>query len=159
VSATRHADSLLAGQPQRREEVSMLTYLIAYGIALFLFAAIDIVWLTTMGAALYRATLGDILLTSVRIEPAIAFYLLFPLGIVMFGVAPALKSGSTGQAAFYGALFGLLAYATYDLTNHATLRNWTLKITLIDMVYGAVVVAAVAVLTLLALQWLGRAIE
>lgn len=134
----------------------MLTYLIAYAIALVIFAAIDIAWLTTMGAALYRATLGDILLSSVRIEPALAFYLLFPLGIVVFGVAPALRAGSAGHAAFYGALFGLLAYATYDLTNYATLRNWTLKITLIDMVYGAAVVGAVSVLTYLALHWLGR---
>jgi len=137
----------------------MLTLLIAYGMALVLFVAIDIVWLTTMGAALYRSTLGDILLPSVRLEPALAFYLLFPLGIVAFGVAPALKSGAFGQAAFGGALFGLIAYATYDLTNYATLRNWTLKITLIDLTYGAVVVAAVSFLTVVALHWLGRTLD
>jgi uncharacterized membrane protein len=137
----------------------MPTYLAAYVIALLVFAALDIAWLTTMGAALYRSTLGDILLTSVRIEAAVAFYLLFPLGIVVFAVAPALKAGSPLPALFYGALFGLLAYATYDLTNFATLRNWTLKITAIDMAYGAIVVAAVSVLTYYAVVWLGRWID
>lgn len=134
----------------------MLTYLLAYAIAFVLFVALDIVWLSSVGASLYRATLGDILLPTVRLEPALAFYLLFPLGIVVFAVAPALRSSSPTAAAFYGGLFGLIAYATYDLTNHATLRNWTLKITLIDMLYGAVVVALVATLTVYALQWLGR---
>ena len=137
----------------------MPTYLAAYVIALLVFAALDIVWLTTMGAALYRSTLGDILLTSVRIEPAVAFYLLFPLGIVVFAVAPALKAGSPPAALFYGGLFGLIAYATYDLTNYATLRNWTLKITAIDMAYGAIVVGAVSVLTYYAVAWLGRWID
>jgi len=137
----------------------MPTLLIAYGIALVLFVATDVVWLTTTGASLYRTTLGDILLPSLRIEPALAFYLLFPLGIVAFAVAPALKSGSLGQAAFQGALFGFIAYATYDLTNYATLRNWTLKITLIDLAYGAIVVAAVSWLTVIALHWLGRTID
>jgi uncharacterized membrane protein len=134
----------------------MLTYLAAYVIALVLFVAMDITWLMTMGAALYRSTLGDILAPEVRIEPAIAFYLLFPIGIVVFGVAPALREGSPLPALIYGGLFGLLAYATYDLTNHATLRNWTLKITVIDMIYGAVAVAAVSVLTYYVLQWFGR---
>jgi uncharacterized membrane protein len=134
----------------------MLTYFAAYAIALVLFVALDVIWLTTMGAALYRSTLGDILLPTVRIEPAIAFYLLFPLGIVVFAVAPALRAGSPWPALLYGALFGLIAYATYDLTNHATLKNWTLKITAIDIVYGAVVVAAVSTLTFYVLQWFGR---
>lgn len=134
----------------------MLIYIAAYVAALLAFAAIDMTWLTTMGAALYRATLGDILLQTVRIPPAAAFYLLYPLGIVMFAVAPALRSGSAMMALIYGALFGLFTYATYDLTNFATLRNWTLKITLIDIVYGAVAVAFVAVIAYFVAQWLER---
>jgi uncharacterized membrane protein len=134
----------------------MLTYLIAYAIALVLFGITDALWLSTMGASLYRATLGDILLPTVRIGPAIAFYLLFPVGIVVFAVAPGLRSGSAAEAALYGAILGLVTYATYDLTNFATLRNWTLKITAIDLAYGIVVVALVAGLTTLILQWLGR---
>lgn len=134
----------------------MLIYIAAYVAALLAFAAIDMTWLTTMGAALYRATLGDILLQTVRIPPAAAFYLLYPLGIVIFAVAPALRSGSATMALIYGALFGLFTYATYDLTNFATLRNWTLKITLIDIVYGAVAVAFVAVIAYFVAQWLER---
>jgi uncharacterized membrane protein len=134
----------------------MLTYILAYGIVLVLFGALDATWLTTMGASLYRATLGDILAPAVRLAPAIAFYLLFPIGVVAFTVMPALRSGSTAQAAVYGGILGLVTYGTYDLTNYATLRNWTLKITVIDLLYGAVVVAVVAVVTTLILQWLGR---
>lgn len=134
----------------------MLTYLIAYAIALVLFGILDALWLSTMGAPLYRATLGDILLPTVRIGPALAFYLLFPIGIVVFAIAPGLRSDSPPEAALYGAVLGLVTYATYDLTNFATLRNWTLKITAIDLAYGMVVVALVAGLTTLILQWLGR---
>jgi uncharacterized membrane protein len=134
----------------------MLTYLIAYAIALVLFGLADALWLSTMGASLYRATLGDILLPTVRFGPAIAFYLLFPIGIVVFAVAPGLRSSSAAEAALYGAVLGLVTYATYDLTNFATLRNWTMKITVIDLAYGVVVVALVAGLTTLILQWLGR---
>ena len=134
----------------------MMTYLLAYVIALVLFGVIDALWLTTMGASLYRATLGDVLASAVRLGPAIAFYLLFPIGIVVFAVTPALRSNSAAEAAVYGAILGLVTYGTYDLTNFATLRNWTLKITIIDLAYGAVVVAVVAVLTTLILQWLGR---
>jgi uncharacterized membrane protein len=134
----------------------MVIYAGAYVAALLVFAAIDITWLTTMGAALYRSTLGDILLSTVRIPPTIAFYLLYPLGIVTFAVAPALRSGSATTALIYGALFGIFTYATYDLTNFATLRNWTLKITIIDVIYGAVAVGLVAVIVYYVAQWLER---
>ena len=132
----------------------MWVFAAAYVAAVVLFAAIDMAWLTTMGAALYRSTLGDILLPTVHIPPAIAFYLLFPLGIVVFAVMPGLRAGSAQTALLYGALFGLFTYATYDLTNFATLRNWTVKITLIDIAYGTVAVAVVSVLVYLLARWL-----
>jgi uncharacterized membrane protein len=134
----------------------LLIYVAAYVVALLLFAGIDILWLTTMGAALYRSTLGDILLPAVRMPAVVAFYLLYPLGIVLLAVMPALRSGSAGTALIYGALLGLFTYATYDLTNFATLRNWTLKITVIDVVYGAVVVGVVTLLVYLVAIWLER---
>jgi uncharacterized membrane protein len=134
----------------------LLIYAAAYVVALLLFAGIDILWLTTMGAALYRSTLGDILLPAVRMPAVIAFYLLYPLGIVLLAVMPALRSGSAGTALIYGALLGLFTYATYDLTNFATLRNWTLKVTVIDVVYGAVVVGVVALLVYLVADWMER---
>lgn len=119
-------------------------YLIAYISALLVFGMIDAAWLTTMGAILYRPILGDILTSSVRIAPAIAFYAMYPIGIVVFVVIPALRAGSVVTALALGLLFGAIAYATYDLTNYATLRNWTLSITVIDVVYGAIATAAAA---------------
>ena len=114
-----------------------MLFLSAYIVALLVFGAIDAVWLTVMGAILYKPTLGDILLTTLRIPPAIAFYAIFPAGIVYFAVLPALKADSLSTALVNGLLLGALAYATYDLTNFATLRNWTLQITVLDIFWGA----------------------
>ncbi|NVO17406.1 MAG: DUF2177 family protein [Rhodoplanes sp.] len=115
-----------------------MPYAIAYVCTLVAFIAVDAVWLYKMGSVLYRPTLGDILLEAPRLAPAAVFYLVYPIGIVAFAVAPALKAGSIAPAIAYGALFGALAYATYDLTNYATLRNWTLQLTLADIAWGAV---------------------
>jgi uncharacterized membrane protein len=111
---------------------------------LVLFVALDVAWLMTMGGKLYRETLGDILLADIRFAPAIVFYFLYPAGLVIFGVAPALREGSTFHALLMGGLFGLFAYATYELTNYATLRNWTLQITVIDVLYGLIASGAVS---------------
>jgi uncharacterized membrane protein len=130
-----------------------MAYAVAYVIALLLFAAVDITWLLTMGSKLYRQTLGDILLTDLRVAPAAAFYLMYPAGLVIFAVAPALKSGSPATALLLGALLGALAYGTYELTNFATIRNWTLQITLIDIAYGVVASGLVSALTALLLPY------
>jgi uncharacterized membrane protein len=119
-------------------------YAIAYIATFVLFGALDIAWLTTMGARLYKQTLGDILLPTIYMAPAVAFYLIYPAGLVYFGIVPALKSGAVSAALLNGALFGFFAYATYELTNFATLRNWSLQITLVDIIYGAVASGAVA---------------
>lgn len=133
-----------------------MNYALAYVVSAILFAALDITWLMTMGARLYKQTLGDILLPSVNIAPAIAFYLIYPAGLVFFAIMPAITSGATANALLNGALFGFFAYATYELTNYATLRNWTLEITVIDIVYGAVASALVAAaVTALILRWRG----
>lgn len=115
-----------------------MSYVAAYLGALVVFGVLDAIWLGTMGAALYRPVLGDLLASTVRIGPAIAFYLVYPVGIAVFAAMPGLKAGSVMTAVGLGLLFGAIAYATYDLTNHATLRHWALHITLIDIVYGAV---------------------
>jgi uncharacterized membrane protein len=116
----------------------------AYVTMLVVFGIFDAVWLTVAGKYLYRPTLGDILLADIRYAPAIVFYLMFPLGVLLFGSLPAVRSGALVTALSYGALFGAFAYATYDLTNYATLRNWTLHITLIDIAYGAIVCSVMA---------------
>jgi len=117
---------------------------IAYVATLITFGAVDFVWLSVMAKRLYLPTLGDMLLDDVRIPPAVVFYLLYPVGVVVFAVLPALKSANIGAAIGLGALFGLIAYATYDLTNFATLKNWNLTITVADMAYGAVATAIAA---------------
>lgn len=137
----------------------MPLYVIAYLIAFVVFAAIDATWLMTVGAKLYRDTLGDILTPDIRYGPALAFYLLYPIGLVIFAIQPALRSGLATTAIMYGALFGFFAYATYELTNFATLRNWTLSITVIDVAYGAAVSAIVSAIVFAfapaASRWLG----
>jgi uncharacterized membrane protein len=114
-----------------------MTYLIAYVVVLLVFGAIDATWLSTMGPVIYRPALGDILAPSLRVGPAIAFYAMYPIGVVVFAVLPALRLQTPLTGAALAALFGALAYATYDLTNYATLRNWNLQITLLDIIYGA----------------------
>jgi uncharacterized membrane protein len=113
-----------------------MIYLYAYLSTLVVFFPCDMAWLGTMAARLYRPTLRDILLTDVNLPPALAFYLIYPAGLVIFAVAPALKSESIAQAALSGVLFGFFSYLTYDLTNQATVRNWTLQLSLVDITWG-----------------------
>lgn len=115
-----------------------MIYAVAYLSILLPFGLLDAVWLSLMGPRLYKPTLGDILLANVNVPAAVAFYLIYPIGILVFAVLPALKAGSVAPALLYAALFGALAYATYDLTNQATLRNWTLQLTLADVAWGAI---------------------
>ncbi len=114
----------------------MSQHLIGYGVTFFTFVVFDLIWLTAMVNRLYRPTLGDILGSSVNLAPAAAFYFLYPIGLMVFAVTPALRSFSPTTALAYGALFGFFSYATYNLTNYATLRNWTLQLTAIDMGWG-----------------------
>lgn len=128
----------------------MTIYALAYIIVAVVFVALDGAWLSIMGPAIYKPALGDLLADKVRLAPAIVFYLLYPLGIEIFAIMPGLRSNSVGQAALYGALFGLFAYATYDLTNAATLRQWTTQITLADMAWGAVATGIAATISAVA---------
>lgn len=112
-------------------------YGVLYVCTLVPFLLLDAAWLTVAGKLLYRPTLGDILLPSLNPAPAVVFYAIFPVGLLIFAVVPAVRTGSLSNALVYGAIFGAIAYATYDLTNYATLRNWTLQITVLDIFWGA----------------------
>jgi uncharacterized membrane protein len=103
--------------------------------------ALDSVWLTTMASILYRPNLGDTLLESFRLVPAIAFYLTYLFGILYFAIAPSLGSGKVLAAFIRGALLGLVCYGTYDLTNQATLKVWPTIITVVDMAWGVTITA------------------
>lgn len=130
----------------------LLAHLIAYITILIVFGIIDAIWLSQMAGKLYRPMLGDTMVESVRIMPAVVFYLFFPVGLVVFAVMPALRDGSALSALAAGALLGALCYATYDLTNYATLKNWTLQVTVIDIVYGAVVAGICSAVAVMAVQ-------
>lgn len=114
----------------------MLTFLKLYGVSFIIFFAIDLLWLGIIAKKLYQNQIGHLLKTDVNWVAAIIFYLLFIGGLVIFVLLPAVEKGSIFQALYMGALFGLLTYATYDLTNLATLKDWPLQITLIDLAWG-----------------------
>ena len=121
-----------------------MNYLTTYFATLAVFVLCDMAWLGTMASRLYRPTLGDLMLENLNLGAGIAFYLIYPIGIVIFAILPALKSGSLAQAMLYGALLGFFTYMTYDLTNQATLRNWTTQLTLIDIAWGTLLGAIAA---------------
>lgn len=122
----------------------MTRYAIAYAATMLVFLGIDAIWLSTMARRLYAPLLGDVLAPQVNIAPAVLFYLVYVAGVVIFAVAPAFGSGRWTTATLYGALFGFFAYATYDLTNHATIRGWPAVITVADLCWGTLLTAVSA---------------
>lgn len=119
-------------------------YAIAYLATGIAFALIDSVWLKTMSGRLYRVEIGELLVDRFRLGPAVVFYLLYILGMMIFAVGPAMQNGNWKTALCYGAAFGFFAYMTYDLTNYATLRVWSLKVTILDMIWGTVLTGLAA---------------
>lgn len=110
-------------------------------------AVLDFLWLSTMTKLFYRPRLGSLLSEQLVWPPALLFYVLYGVGLLAFVLRPALNDGTGLLAVFlWAALFGLVAYGTYDLTNHATLRDWPLAVTVVDMAWGALIsgVASVA---------------
>lgn len=122
----------------------MKTYGIAYVATGLVFLAIDAIWLTFAAQRLYRPLMGDMLVESFRLAPATLFYLIYIAGIVVFAITPAMVSGRWTTAAIYGAFLGLFAYATYDLTNQATLRSWPVAVTVADLCWGTFLTAFAA---------------
>lgn len=118
-----------------------------YFVALPVFFLIDMVWLGLVARDFYRGQIGSLLKADVNWVAAISFYLLFIAGLVFFVIEPAMKSGHWTSALFVGALFGLMTYATYDLTNLATLKDWTLTVTIVDIVWGMVLATSVSTVT------------
>ncbi len=121
-----------------------MIYALAYGAALVIFVIVDALWLGTMAPRLYKPILGDIMLARFNLVPAVVFYLLYPIGLIVFAINPALKGGGLTTALIYGGLFGFFTYATYDLTNQATLRNWSTVLTLADIAWGSFLGAVTA---------------
>ncbi len=120
------------------------TLSIAYLWALVSFLVLDAVWLSLMGPRLYKPALGELMAPDVDWFAAVLFYAIYLAGLLVFAILPALAEGAAGPALRRGAFFGLVAYATYDLTNPATLRDWPWAITIADLVWGSFVSGAAA---------------
>ena len=117
-----------------------------YAVALLVFFAIDLVWLGVVAKNFYRQHIGHLMSPDVNWGAALLFYLVYIGGIVFFAIKPAIEAGSATRALAYGAAFGFIAYATYDLTNQATMRDWPVLVTVVDLAWGTVLTATVAYL-------------
>lgn len=122
----------------------MKTYFAAYLVTLVAFLVIDFIWLSTMASRLYRPAIGDLLADNFRLAPAVVFYLIYAAGLTFLAVRPAFQTGEWTTALLYGAVVGFMAYATYDLTNQATLKSWSTTLTVADLLWGTFVSAAAA---------------
>lgn len=121
-----------------------MAYVIAYISTALVFFALDYVWLTRIAIGFYREHIGALLLATPNFAPAGIFYLFYVIGLVYFAVMPAVSAGSLLTSLLNGALLGLLAYGTYDMTNLATLKGWSLQVSLVDMAWGTFLSAIAA---------------
>jgi uncharacterized membrane protein len=132
----------------------MIYYLKLYLASLVVFFAVDMVWLGLVASSFYKKHLGYLMAPSVNWLAAIIFYLLFILGILVFVVLPGIKENSLQNTILRAVLFGLITYATYDLTNLATVKDWPLMITLVDLGWGMVLSTIVSVAGFYVAKWL-----
>jgi uncharacterized membrane protein len=116
-------------------------------IALPVFFAIDMIWLVFVAKNFYQKQIGFLMKPDVNWLAAIIFYLLFIAGLIIFVISPAIDKHSWLHALLFGALFGLITYATYDLTNLATIKDWPLLVTVVDLIWGTTLAASVSVIT------------
>jgi uncharacterized membrane protein len=127
----------------------MAHWILLWTVAAVIFLAIDLVWLGWLGRGLYQAEIGPLLRQLFNLPAAGAFYVLYVTGLMMMVIWPAFQAQSVSQALLRGALLGLIAYGTYDLTNLAVMKGFTTKIAIIDMIWGTVLTGAVCALTVL----------
>ncbi len=128
--------------------------ILSYFLTALVFFAVDMVWLGFIAKGFYRKHLGGFLSDQVNWTAAIVFYLLFIVGIFIFVILPAIEKGSLLRAIGLGAFFGIITYATYDLTNLATLKNWPILIVMVDIAWGAVLTSIVSAAGYGIVKWL-----
>ncbi|MBP6733024.1 MAG: DUF2177 family protein [Chitinophagales bacterium] len=132
-----------------------MKYLFIYLIATAIFFGMDMLWLGLIAKNFYRQKLGFIFTGEVRWAAAVIFYLIYIGGILYFAIQPGLNGGGWQIALLNGALFGLMCYATYDLTNMATIKQWPLVVVAVDIIWGMVLTGTVSVATyLVAAKWI-----
>lgn len=130
---------------------------IAYFVSAIAFAIIDFGWLSLTANRLYRPVIGELMAPKVALLPGALFYVIYWLGVTLLATVPALKEGSVGKAAGTAALVALVAYATYDLTNQATLKAWAWRITLADLAWGVFATTLATVIGFYAARLLTKA--
>lgn len=135
---------LVSSHPTFNFAMMIFKWLASYVLTSIVFFAIDMVWLGFLAKNLYRKHLFGLLADQVNWTAAIVFYLLFIVGIFVFVILPAVEKNSLFTALWLGAFFGVITYATYDLTNLATLKNWPIAIVFIDIAWGAVLTSLVS---------------
>jgi uncharacterized membrane protein len=113
--------------------------LLLYFLTFIAFLAVDAVWLLLIAKNFYAKEIGHLMAEKALLLPALIFYLLFVVGVLIFAVVPGYQAESISKTLMLSALFGLMTYATYDLTNLATLKDWPLKVTIIDIIWGMTV--------------------
>jgi uncharacterized membrane protein len=126
-----------------------------YLLTVPVFFGIDLVWLGAVANGFYRDNLGPLLRPTFNWTVGLIFYLLFIVGILVFAVYPAVDRESAVRALWLGALFGFFAYSVYDLTNLATIRDWPLKVSLLDLAWGTVLTAVVSFISYFIARWVG----
>ena len=126
------------------QALSAQQWLFSYGGVLLALLALDALWIGLYMASAYKQALGELMLAQPRLASAVAFYLLYAAGVVFLAVAPGLRADSWQTAALHGAVLGLVAYATYDLTNYAILKAWPLGLSVVDVAWGAFMTAVAA---------------
>ena len=129
-----------------------MTYIYQYFIAILVFLGIDAIWLMFIAKSFYAKNIGHLLAEKPNLVAAFIFYLLNIIGLVIFAINPAIQKNSLINAIIFGALFGFFTYSTYDLTNLATLKDWPLIVSVIDIIWGTILSATVSGLTYVILQ-------
>ncbi|MCF8224052.1 MAG: DUF2177 family protein [Bacteroidales bacterium] len=134
--------------------MSIKSLILAYLLTFIVFLAIDMLWLGLIAKKLYSKYLGDFLSDKVNWPAAFVFYFIFVIGVSIFAIYPAVNKDSVSNAILLGALFGFFTYATYDMTNLATLKGWPLPIVIIDIIWGSVLTALVSLSGFYIVKWI-----
>lgn len=129
-------------------------YLKLYLLTIPIFFLIDIIWLGSLAKKFYGDNIGHLLSEKVNWKAALGFYFIYIVGILFYAVVPALEDGNWQKALLLGSAFGFFTYATYDLTNLATLKNWSVKVVVVDIVWGMILCGVVAAVSFQVAKWL-----
>lgn len=135
----------------------MNKFVAGYLAIVLVMVAADVLWLGFIAKSMYQQSIGHLMAEQPRLSAAVVFYCVYAAGLLVFVVEPHAQAAGWGRTLVYGALFGLVAYATYDLSNLATLKNWPIRLTLLDMAWGAALSAGASLAGSVALNWADKA--